>query len=474
MTDCQTGGVILEGGYIKSRRKKGFGHRKRRGIGFGCLLALILMAAAISANKAEGGRLPKKSETPAEVEILAKMKTIRIMNIMEEMGMEEKAEIGEEKRKQLEEGGAGGNKQPTAEEILAGMSLESQIAQLFLVAPEQLTGGEVMTEAGDELREALKNYSVGGLIYFSGNLENARQLKTLTQDTQKIAGELGMLPLFLAIDEEGGEIARIGNHKNFDVPKVPPMAEIGAGGDIAKAREAGETIGAYLAEYGINLDFAPDADVLTESKNTVVKGRSFGTDPDLVTEMAAAYLEGLNAYGVCGAPKHFPGHGATKEDSHKGFAYINKSWEQLEEAELVPFRHFAEKQIPMMMSGHISLPQITGGDIPGSLSSQVLNGYLRENMGYEGIIITDALDMGAINKRYSAEEAAIMALEAGADMLLMPARFPEVYQAVLNAVNQGRISRERIEASVLRIIKVKEAYLSHRPEAPQGSIRPVS
>ena len=335
------------------------------------------------------------------------------------------------------------------------MPLEARVAQLFMVTPEQLTGYSQVTQAGEATKEALRKYPVGGLIYFSNNLKSPEQFKAMTANTQRLAGELGMFPLFLAIDEEGGEVARVGNHPGFSVQQISAMADIGRTGDVRKAFEAGNAIGEYLHELGINVDFAPDADVLTNPGNTVVKTRSFGENPDLVTQMATAYLKGLNGHGVYGAPKHFPGHGATAEDSHKGFAYINKGWEELEQAELVPFAHFAKQKVNFIMCGHISLPAVIGDDTPCSLSPKALDGYLREKMGFQGIIITDALNMGAIQNHYSSGEAAVAAIEAGVDMLLMPANFQEAYQAVLDAVRQGRISEERLNQSVERIIQRK-------------------
>ena len=202
----------------------------------------------------------------------------------------------------------------------------------------------------------------------------------MTARTQELAAGLNQLPLFLSIDEEGGKVARIANHEGFDLPKVDTMAEIGKSRDISRAYEAGSVIGGYLEEFGINLDFAPDADVLTNPDNTVVLDRSFGSDPVLVTQMVKAYMKGLEEHHVYGTPKHFPGHGATEGDSHKGFAYTYKTWDELEQAELVPFAGLIQDNTPFIMAGHISLPRITGDDTPSSLSPQVLTGYLRETM----------------------------------------------------------------------------------------------
>jgi len=173
-------------------------------------------------------------------------------------------------------------------------------------------------------------------------------------------------------------------------------------------------------------------------------------------------MKGLEEHHVYGTPKHFPGHGATEGDSHKGFAYTYKTWDELEQAELVPFAGLIQDNTPFIMAGHISLPQITGDDTPSSLSSQVLTDYLRETMGYNGIIITDALNMGAIQDNYPPDRAAVMALQAGADLLLMPADFKEAYNGVLDAVKTGELTEERIDQSLTRILGLKLTLPRHK------------
>lgn len=254
---------------------------------------------------------------------------------------------GQESRGRMAEEQDAGRQTEWAREILDQMTMEEKAAQLFIITPEQLTGGSQVTVADETIREALKQYPVGGLIYFSGNLVDPAQLKEMTSHTQTYAMEHSGIPLFLSIDEEGGDIARIGTHEGFQVEQVSAMAEIGASGDWAMAYDAGNTIGTYLREYGINVDFAPDADVLTNPDNTVVKTRSFGTDPELVTKMSLAYLDGLTGQGVYGVPKHFPGHGATKGDSHQGYAYADKTWEELEKTDLVPFMPWQSGRCPL-------------------------------------------------------------------------------------------------------------------------------
>lgn len=342
-----------------------------------------------------------------------------------------------------------------AERKLSGMTIEQKVAQMFFVTPDALTGYEAVEAAGETTKKALEKYPVGGLVYFAENLKNPQQTTEMLQNVQLYANEIEGLPLFLSVDEEGGSVARIGNNEGFSVEKIPDMAQIGASGDSVMAYQAGDTIGAYLSSYGFNLDFAPDADVLTEPQNQVVKKRSFGADAQLVTDMALQFAAGLNAHGVLACFKHFPGHGATKGDTHEGFAYTDKTLEELYERELVPFRAAVKEKIPFIMVSHISVPQVVGNNTPASLSDVIVTDILRQEMGYEGIIITDALGMGAITERYGTDEAAVRAIKAGVDMVLMSGDFVTAYQRVLKAVADGEITEERIDVSVKRILSEK-------------------
>lgn len=345
------------------------------------------------------------------------------------------------------------------EEILAGMTREEKVAQLFIVTPDALTGKTGVKEGGEALKQALADYPVGGVVYFSGNIETPEQTKTLLKETWLDSKAAAVLPAFLAVDEEGGSVARVAGNPAMGIKNVGDMAAVGATGDERKAYEAGKTIGGYLSELGFNLDFAPDADVLTNPENTVVKKRSFGSRPELVSDMALAYMDGLSEANVAGCLKHYPGHGATAADTHEGYAYIEKDLEQLKEADLIPFIRGIEEGAPVIMVGHISLPKVTGDEMPASLSQKMIADILRTDLGYDGLVITDALNMGAITKQYTSKEACILALEAGADMLLMPEDFKSAYSGVLEAVNEGRISEEAMDETVKRIIRVKLQYL---------------
>ncbi len=343
------------------------------------------------------------------------------------------------------------------EAILAGMSLEEKAAQIFFVTPEAITGVETATAAGDATKQALAKYPVGGLVYFSKNILNPQQTEEMLKNTWEYSKEVMKIPVYLGVDEEGGTVARVGQNSNFSVPRYTSMREIGDSGDITKAYQAGNAIGSYLKELGFNMDFAPDADVITNPENKVIGNRSFGTDGELVGNMAMEAARGFKDSGIAPCVKHFPGHGGTKGDTHEGYAYTDKTIEQLKEQELVPFQKAVEGKIDFIMVSHISVPASEAGDTPASLSSVLINGLLKEDMGYEGIVITDALNMGAISQIYSSAQAAVEAFNAGADMLLMPENFEEAYQGILTGVREGVVSEERLNEGVLRILKAKTA-----------------
>lgn len=340
-------------------------------------------------------------------------------------------------------------------EMLTDMTLEEKAAQMFMITPEALTGTGQVLEAGDVTREAIDKYPVGGLIYFTQNLQDPGQVRSMTGNVQKFAEERIGLPMLLSVDEEGGTVTRFGGNPSFDYDPSADMAGIGASGDPQQAYALGEKIGKFLSSLGFNMDNAPDADVLTNPANTVVKDRSFGSDCDTVSEMALAELEGLEDQGVKGLLKHFPGHGATTADTHEGYAYTDATLEEMKSNELVPFADGIEAGVDIIMVGHISCPQVTGNEEPASLSEKMITGVLREDMGFDGVVITDAMNMGAIAENYSPAEAAVKAVLAGVDMILMPEDFQQAYTGVLNAVKSGKITQERIDASVTRIIGLK-------------------
>ena len=344
------------------------------------------------------------------------------------------------------------SKEEKAEKLLSKMTLHEKICQLFVVVPEALKGSLSPASALDAgIAAGLKDYPVGGLVFFKDNLSDPEGTTNFLKDLQ----ECSSVPLLLALDEEGGRVARIGNHPAFSVPSTPPMFEVGQTEQTQQAFEAGWKIGKYLSDYGFNMDFAPVADVWTNPENTVIGNRSFGSDPKLVSDMSIALAKGLESNGVCPTFKHFPGHGDTAEDSHTQTAYVNKTLAELEECELLPFRNAISEGCFAIMVGHISLPAVTGDERPASLSRTILTELLREQMGFQGVILTDALNMSAITQQFDDGEAAVCAIEAGADILLMPRDFQAAVAGVEQALETGRLSEERINESLRRILGLK-------------------
>ena len=342
-----------------------------------------------------------------------------------------------------------------AEKILSEMTVEDKVAQLFVITPEALTDSSGVTLAGETTKAAIDKIPVGGIIYMGDNLQSADQVKEMLSNTNSYSIERTGLSMLLCVDEEGGTVARVAGSGRFDVTNVGNMCDIGSDGTVQDAREAGETMGDYLSELGFNVDFAPVADVLTNQENSIVKYRSFGSDVDTVSDMSIAVAEGLKSKGIEATYKHFPGHGATAGDTHLGAAFTTKTKEELMEEELVPFQNAIDNGARIIMVSHISVPNITGHDTPASLSSDMIDGMLRTDMGFDGIVITDAMEMGAISSKYASDEAAVMAIQAGADMILTPEDFRLAYDGVLEAVKSGKISEERLDQSVERIIELK-------------------
>ena len=340
----------------------------------------------------------------------------------------------------------------TAEEILAEMTLEEKVYQMFIVTPEALTGYDVVNASTQITKGWLEKYPVGGLIYFADNIMTPDQTKDMLKNTMKSAVELQEMPIFLCVDEEGGRVVRVAGNSKMGVTNVGPMGEIK---DEAGAKAAGATIGAYLKDLGFTVDMAPVADVITNDKNTVIGDRSFGSDASIVDQYADAYSDGLHSKGILSTYKHFPGHGATEGDTHEGYAYTNKTYEELKEAELVPFASAKRNKIDMVMVAHIAVPNITGDNTPCTLSYKMVTEILRNDLNYNGLIITDAMNMGAITENYTSKEATVKAIQAGVDIVLMPEDFKEAVKAVMDAVEKGDITEERINESVLRIIEKK-------------------
>lgn len=345
----------------------------------------------------------------------------------------------------------------TTKDVLGKMSLREKVGQLFIVRPEALAenSNAETAPATDRVDDAvisrIEEYPVGGIALFSRNITSAEQLPMFISDLQSSS----KYPLFIAVDEEGGRVARIANSDFFNVASYKSMEDIGKSGDASKAEEVGRQIGLYLKKLGFNLDFAPVADTNTNPQNIVIGDRSYGSDPALVARMVSAQLDGMHDSGIMGTLKHFPGHGDTKDDTHSGYVSVNKSWDELKACELVPFISALDKADTIMVS-HITVTSID--KLPSSLSYEIITRKLRNELGYNGVIITDSMAMGAVADSYTSDIAAVMAVKAGADIILMPESLEKSFNGVLNAVNSGEISISRIEESAERVLTLKAKY----------------
>lgn len=347
-------------------------------------------------------------------------------------------------------------------ELLAGMTLREKVGQLFFVRPDALDPSQTrqqindadaagVTALSDLMRDTLDRYPVGGVVLFGKNLTDPERLSDFTAQLHGV----GKTPLLIAVDEEGGTVARLANHSGFDsLPDYPSAAQVAAGGTDA-VYEMSSAIGGYLKVYGIDLDFAPVADVNTNPDNPIIGERAFSEDPQQAADLVGAAVKGFHDGGVLCCLKHYPGHGDTAEDSHKDLAVTQKDWQQLLDCELVPFRAGIHAGADLVMAGHIAVPGVTGEDTPASLSPELLQ-RLRQELDFNGVIVTDSLAMEGITKQYSPAQAAVLAVQAGADILLMPDDLAKAFDAVVTAVEAGTIPESRIDESAARILALKQ------------------
>lgn len=349
-----------------------------------------------------------------------------------------------------------------AEQILSSMTLEEKLWQLFFVAPEALTGEEAVTESSDALTQALAEKPVGGVILFARNLISREQTMALLADVQSAS----RLAPFLGVDEEGGTVSRVGANSAMGVTQLQDMSIYGASGDASALYGDLYDLAQSLNELGFNVDFAPVADVTTGSDENPMKLRSFSSDPERCASMVSVSVGALQDGGVAACLKHFPGYGTATADDHNGSVSLDRTLEQLEQTEFVPFSAGIGKGAYFVMVSHLSVPAVTGDDTPADLSEKLVTELLRNTLHFQNVVITDAQNMGSIAQNYTSAEAAVAALRAGVDMVLMPQDLQEAYDGVTKAIADGVLTEDRIDRSVLRILNVK-IQLGLLSEVPQ-------
>ncbi|MEV0886898.1 glycoside hydrolase family 3 protein [Streptomyces microflavus] len=347
--------------------------------------------------------------------------------------------------------------------IIAGMSLEEKVGQLFVMRvyghsatdPDQADIDANLKEIGVRTAaELVSTYHVGGIIYFTWahNTRDPHQIAALSNGIQRAAqAGRSRVPLLISTDQEHGIVCRVGEPATL----LPGAMALGAGGSRSDTRRAAWIAGAELAAVGINQNYAPDADVNVNPANPVIGVRSFGSDPESVAELVAAQVKGYQGAGVAATAKHFPGHGDTSTDSHTGLPVIGHTREQWEELDAPPFRAAIRARIDSVMTAHIVVPALDPSEDPATLSRPILTGILREELGYDGVVVTDSLGMEGVRTKYGDDRVPVLALLAGVDQLLNPPNLSVAWNAVLEAVRGGEISEARIDASILRILRLK-------------------
>ncbi len=358
--------------------------------------------------------------------------------------------------------------QEYVEKVLDKMSLREKVGQMFWIRPEylieEIASGKVkpatkdwpsynVTSITSEMKAIDDEYPAGGVILFAHNCVDPQQLKTFVPQIKALKNS----PL-LCIDEEGGRVARLANNDAFGLKKFTSMTWLCQNGGAPTVYNAANYIGSYLKEYGFDVDFAPVSDVNSNPDNPIIGVRAFSSDPDSVATMVCSYLDGLSANGIVGCIKHFPGHGDTKTDTHLGYAETQKTWAEMLKCEMIPFKAGIQHGVETIMTAHITAPNVDSNNVPSTLSSIILQDKLRKELGYDNIIVTDAMEMGAITNQYEPEEAAVKCIQAGVDVVLCIHSYKKAFDAVVDAVKAGKISEERINESVRRILLVKKKH----------------
>jgi len=333
-------------------------------------------------------------------------------------------------------------------ETINQMTLDEKLGQMMFA-------GVSGTSLQQETKSLIRDYKIGGLILYANNLETPQQTVSLMNDLMTANGT-NRLPLFLGTDQEGGKVVRLpGPLKNF-----PTNQKIGQINQPQFSYEIGKLLGEQLKAFGFNLDFAPVMDVNSNPNNPIIGDRSFSNKPDIVSQLGIQTMQGLESQQVIPVIKHFPGHGDTSVDSHLELPKVSKSLDDLNKLELIPFKAAIDKGVDVVMVGHILLPKIDQ-QFPSSMSKEIITGLLRNQLGFDGVVMTDDMTMKAITNHFSIGQAAVDSVKAGNDIILIAHEFANVTTAIdalKAAVKNGKISEQQINDSVRRIIQLKEKY----------------
>ncbi|WP_232697268.1 glycoside hydrolase family 3 protein [Brevibacillus daliensis] len=362
-------------------------------------------------------------------------------------------------------------------QIVSEMSVEEKVGQTLMPSFAGFREGEYFQKLTPQIKEQLQKNHIGGVILFRDSMHDVSDIVTLTSDIQQASTTYGML---IGIDQEGGTVSRMEMGT-----QMPGNMALGAANDLVLTKEVAGVIAEELKSLGIQINFAPAIDVNNNHDNPVIGVRSFGEDPQVVSKQGVSYLKGIQENGVAVSAKHFPGHGDTSVDSHVGLPVVKHDRKRLERVELAPFQAAVEAGVDSVMVAHISFPAIDDSKVkssksgqsvllPATLSPKIMQGILREEMGFDGVIITDAMNMAAVTKHFDSADASIQAFNAGADIILMPPDLDRVHQKMVEAVQSGKISTQKLDESVTRILTLKQkrgVLMKLKQEDVQGKIQ---
>ena len=335
------------------------------------------------------------------------------------------------------------------ESLLETMSLEVRIGQMFVVDLRSKTSVQI-TELNSEIIDMIDRIAPGGILLFGANIDTIPQTVSLVQALQGAS----RVPLFIGVDYEGGRVSRLTTSGKIPATRLPASALIGKTADPGVAYRIGRIMGAELRSLGMNMNFAPVADILSNA-DSMIGDRAFSDDPRVVAAMTGAMVRGIQDEGVSSIVKHFPGHGDTTADSHDELVVLRHGRERLYSVEFLPFTAAIDAGVDGIMTAHIAVPEIGGAGVPTTFSRELITEELRKRMGHQGLVITDSLTMRAVRSHWDSGESAVRAILAGADMILQPFDVYAAKQAVIDAVTEGHISESRIEESLRRILRTK-------------------
>ena len=425
------------------------------------LMALVFVAAGVFGILTLGGKAGDPKETAQTTEAVDSSKPDGVSESGDSKNTEDadagkndngsdntSAEVtgGEDAQNPADQSGSAEGSD-LVEKTLANMSLRDKVCQMMFVRPESITGIDVVTAAGDTTKAALEQYPVGGIVYFAQNMESKDQVKEMIDNSQSYS----KVGLFISTDEEGGMVNRLMN--TVGTTYIDSMYNYKDEG-TQKAHDNAYTIASDMAALGFNMDFAPVADVWSNPDNTVIGERAYSDDYSQAAELVGSAVKGFEDGGVMCTLKHFPGHGDTAEDSHYSSAYVRRTKDEIMADEMQPFTAGIDAGAEFVMVGHLIVPDID--ELPATLSYKITTEMLRNEMHFDGIAITDSLAMSSIADNYGVGESAVMSIKAGIDMLLDPTDIDTAIDAVVQAVESGDITEDRIDESVRRILTLKE------------------